>query len=94
MPKLKLSEQETANRIIRSCISCNMEREDMDNKMLALILGQDVVTIRRKRNNPENFTVRDMQRLARALKFTPIQAASVVLGRDLTTKEVRDFILM
>ena len=91
MPKLKLSEQETANRIIRSCISCNMEREDMDNKKLALILGQDVVTIRRKRNNPENFTVRDMQRLA---KFTPIQAASVVLGRDLTTKEVRDFILM
>jgi len=94
VPKLKPTEQEEANRIVRACISANMERQALDNEKLALVLGQNVVTVRRKRNSPETFTLLDMQRLAKKLKFTPIQAASIVLGRDLTTKEIKEFILM
>lgn len=94
MPKLKPTEQEAANRIVRSCISANMERQAMNNEQLAAVLGQTAITVRRKRNSPENFTLQDMQRMAKKLKFTPIQAASMVLGRDLTTKEIKEFILM
>lgn len=94
MPKLKPTEREEANRIIRACISGNMERQAMNNEQLAAVLGQTAITVRRKRNCPENFTMLDMQRMAKALKFTPIQAASMILGRDLTSKEIKEFILM
>ena len=44
--------------------------------------------------DPDYFTLVKLQSLGRTLEFTPIQAASVVLGRDITAKEMKDFILM
>ena len=36
----------------------------------------------------------EMQKIATVLKFTPLQAASVLLGRELTSKEIKEFILL
>lgn len=94
MPKLKPSEQEEANRIVRACISCNMERYMVSEDLMAAKLGVTKRTIQSRRNHPESFELKDIQRLAKILKFTPIQAASMVLGRDLTNKEIKEFILM
>lgn len=94
MPRLKPSEQEEASRIIRANIAYGMERQHTDNKELAIRLGVDPKTIRNKINRPDTFTFRELRTVAKALKFTPIQAASILLGRELTAKELKDFILM
>lgn len=94
MPKLKPSEQEEANRIVRACISSNMERQALKDEDMAGRLGVTRLTVQNKRKRPETFSLQEVQRLSKILKFTPIQAASIVLGRDLTTKEIKDFILM
>lgn len=50
-------------------------------------------TIRNRMNNPSDFTVRELVCAAKALKFTPFQAASIILGREITVKEVFDGVL-
>lgn len=94
MPKLKPSDQEEANRIIRACIANNMERQALEDEELAKRLGVTKQTVQNKRRRPATFTAKELQRLSKILKFTPIQAASIVLGRDLTMREIKDFILM
>lgn len=95
MPKLKVSEREERSRIIRSVLVGNQARYGVDDHQLAKSMGVVVETYRSKKNNrPEEFSLEDMQILARMLNFTPVQAASIVLGRDLTAKELKDFILM
>lgn len=94
MPKLKPSEQEESNRIIRACISGNMERQAVNDEYLAARVGVTKQTIQKKRHQPETITVKELQRISKILKFTPLQAASIVLGRELTSKEVKEFILM
>lgn len=94
MPRLKPSDQEAANSIVRACISGNMERHHLDEEQLAVKVGVTKRTIQNKRKQPETLTLQELQRMAKALKFTPFQAASVLLGRELTAKEIREFILM
>jgi len=94
MPKLKPTEQEEANRIVRACIAGNMERYRIDEERMATQIGATKRTVQNKRKQPGDFELKDIQKLAKLLKFTPIQAASIVLGRDLTTKEIKEFILM
>lgn len=53
-----------------------------------------LATFRKKKARPVNFDLMDIHALSRYLKFTPVQAASIALGRDITAKEVKDFILM
>lgn len=93
MPKLKPSDQEERNRIVRACIAGNQERQGIDDAGLAKYLGVVPDTVRNKKKRPETFTLRELQAVSRALKFSPIQSASIVLGRDLTTSEIRDFVL-
>lgn len=94
MPRLKPTPHEEANCIVRACISGNMERQRFNEDHLAMKLGVTKRTVQNKRNNPGTFTLDELQSMAKMLKFTPIQAASIVLGRDLTKKELRDFIMM
>ena len=94
MPKIKPYAFEERNRIVRSCIAANQERYAITNENLAKLLGVTPQTIRNRKKKPETFTLWELHALSRTLKFTPIQAASIVLGRDLTAKEVKDFILM
>ena len=94
MPKIKPTQSEERNRITRACIACNQERYDISNASLANHLGVSLQTLTKRKANPETFTLQELQIVAKYLKFTPIQAASIVLGRDLTAKEIKDFILL
>ena len=94
MPKLKPSDQEESNRVVRACISAGMERQAIDDEKLAVKVGVTKKTIQNKRHRPEPLTLQELQKMAKILKFTPFQAASVLLGRELTAKEIREFILM
>lgn len=95
MPKLKPSEKEERDRIVRSVIRGNQERYGVDDEAVAKALGLHILTYRKKINSEmERLRLDELQALARLLKFTPVQAASLVLGRDLTAREFRDFILM
>lgn len=94
MPKIKPNPTEEANRIARACISSNMELYAVDEETLAMRIGITRRTIVTRREKPETFTLQELRKMAKTLKWTPVQAASVVLGRPLTSKEVKDFIMM
>lgn len=94
MPKLKPSIYEERRRITRACITANQERYGYTDEQLAKLLCVTIQTFRKRKKDPDNFTLLELQSLGRILKFTPIQAASIILGRDITAKEVKDFILM
>ena len=79
---------------MRACISAGMERQAIDDEKLAVKVGVTKKTIQNKRHRPETLTLQELQKMAKILKFTPFQAASVLLGRELTAKEIREFILM
>lgn len=94
MSYLNPSIYEERRRITRACIAANRERYGYTDEQLAKRLCISVQTFLQRKKDPDNFTLTELQSLGRALKFTPIQAASIILGRDITTKEVKDFILM
>ena len=93
MPKLKPNIQEERNRIVRACIAGNKERLAID-AVLAIKVGVTKKTIQNKYHRPETYSLDEIQKIATVLKFTPIQAASVLLGRELTSKEIKEFILL
>lgn len=94
MPRLKPSPEEDRNRIIRAIIVCNQERYALSDESVAKYLHMSLATFKKKKARPVNFDLMDIHALSRYLKFTPVQAASIALGRDITAKEVKDFILM
>lgn len=94
MPKLKPSEKEASSRVVRACISNNMSFYDANDSFMAVKLGVTTQTVRNKRANPETFTLGELWNMSKALKLTPIQAASITLGRPLTSKEVKEFIML
>ena len=49
MPKLKPSDQEESNRVVRACISAGMERQAIDEEKLAVKVGVTKKTIQNKR---------------------------------------------
>ena len=93
MPKLKPSPQEERNRIVRACIASGQERYAITDEFLAEHLCIGISTFRKRKSHPELFTLGELQILSKHLKFSPIQAASIVLGRDISSKEIKEFIL-
>lgn len=81
-------------QITRACIIANQERYGYFDEQLAKLLCISIQTFRKRKKDPDYFTLVELQSLVRTLKFTPIQAASLVLGCDITAKETKDFILM
>lgn len=94
MPRLKPNPTEEARRVVRACISNNMELYDIGEDYLANKVGLTKRTIQNRHGSPENYTLEELWAVARALKLTPVQAASIVLGRPLTSKEIKEFIVM
>lgn len=94
MPRLKPSPEEDRNRIVRAIIVGNQERYAISDESVAKYLHMSLATFRKKKAHPVNFDLIDIHALSRYLKFTPVQAASIALGRNITAKEVKDFILM
>lgn len=94
MPKLKPSPNEESKRVVCACIDSNMALYNVDEDTLAARMRVTKKTVQNRRKKPESFTLEQLQAIAKTLKWTPVQAASVVLGRPLTSKELKDFILM
>ena len=94
MPKLKPDPREEARRVVRACLANNMALYNLEDEQVALKLQMVPKTLRNKRNRPETFTLAELWGAAQTLKFSPVQAASIVLGRPLTSKEIKEFILM
>lgn len=94
MPRLKPSEREERRRIVRAVIAGNLERYGLKDEAIAKRAGVHVNTIRNRMDDPGMYRLGELWALTDVLKFSPIQAASIVLGRDLTAKEMKDFILM
>lgn len=61
---------------------------------MAVKMGVTKRTVQNRREDPRNYTLEELWTLSKTLKLTPVQAASIVLGRSLTSKEIKEFILM
>lgn len=94
MPKLRPSDAENARRVVRAQISAGKELNGVESDELAAAAGFTTRTLNNKMEHPETFSLGELQRIAQRLRWTPVQAASVIMGRPLTAKEVKDFILM
>ena len=94
MPRLKPSPEEDRNRIVRAIIVCNQERYALSDESVAKYLHTSLATFRKKKARPVNFDLMDIHALSQYLRFTPVQAASITFGWNITAKEVKDFILM
>ncbi|WP_026889889.1 hypothetical protein [Lacrimispora aerotolerans] len=94
MPKLKPSHKEALSRVERACISSNMDLYCLYEENVAVKLGITQWTIQNKRARPGTFTLSELWDLSKSLKLTPVQAASIVLRRPLTSKEIKEFILL
>lgn len=94
MARLKVSDEEKKNRIVRAAISGGQEREGYTDADMAKCLGVSVATYRAKKQAPGKFTLDDLQTIGRLLRFTPFQWAAIGMGRELTAKEIKDFILL
>lgn len=94
MPKLKPDEKEESRRVVRACISNNMELYHVDEETVAIKLGVTPRTFRNKRERPETFTMDELWKMSKILKFTPIQNVSILTGKALTSREIKEFILL
>ena len=94
MPKVKPSDTEVSRRVVKACISGNMDLYGLDEGVIAVKLGVTQRTVQNKRIKPETLTLDELWNLSKALKFTPVQAASIVLGRPITSKEIKEFIML
>ncbi len=94
MPRLKPDETEERRKVVRACVSSGMELYSGSEDSLAARMGVTTRTVQNRRSRPENYTLEELWTVAKTLKWTPIQAASVVLGRPLTSGEIKEFILM
>lgn len=94
MPKLKPTQTEEASRVVRACITGNMELHAVNEDLLATKMGVTKRTVQNRHDRPENFTLGELWALSRTIKLTPIQAASIVLGRSLTSGEIKEFLML
>ena len=94
MPRVKPFDCVERKRIVKACICANQERYGYTDEQLAKLLCITERTFKKKKDDPDTFTLQEIHYLNKTLKFTPIQAATIVLERDITKKEVKDFILM
>ncbi len=93
MPKLKVSDDEKGRRLVRAQIAGGQAREDYTDSEMATLLGISLSTYKSKKSDPGRFTLKEIAAIGRVLKFTPFQWASIGLGRELTAKEIKEFIL-
>lgn len=94
MSRISPNDKEKARRVVRACISNNMELYHISEEDITLKLGFTPRTFRNKRESPETFTMEELWKLSKILKFTPIQNASILAGQALTSGEVKKFILL
>lgn len=94
MPKLTPNDKELADRIVRSCISSNKDLYAIDNEKLALKMMCHERTVRNRLDSPGDFSLAELRAVAKTLKFTPLQCASIIMGRTLTSKEVKEFLML
>lgn len=94
MPKLQPTEREQSYRVVRACITGNQQLYAVDDEHLSVRMRRTVKTVQNRKDNPGNFTLDELQAVAKVLKLTPLQCASIVMGRTLTSKEVKEFLML
>lgn len=87
MAKLPPNEAMQRAKLVRSIICANQERYDITDKQLAKLLNLQPETVGRKKNRIGGFDLNEIQILAPVLHFSPMQAASLVLGREVKISE-------
>lgn len=87
MAKLPPSEAQQRAKLVRAIICANQERYDVTNKQLAKLLNVEEITISRKKNRIGGFDLNEIQIISQVLHFSPMQAASLALGREVKINE-------
>lgn len=78
MPRLKPSEEELLNRSSRAVISYCMEKQSVEFKDLAKYMHCSLSTAQRSKKDPGRITLRELRRMAKALKMTNEQVLELI----------------
>ena len=70
MPRLKKSEEQQADTILRAAIKRQQTMFDYNESKVASVMGVSVETYRRRRRSPENLTLGELRTLCKKLKLT------------------------
>lgn len=87
MAKLPPNEAQQRAKLVRAIICANQERYDVTDKQLAKLLNVRPETIGRKKNRIGGFDLNEIQVIAPVLRLSPMQAASLSLGREVKISE-------
>jgi len=89
MPKLKPNNNEIARRNARAEIEACVIRGGLSKEQISAACGFTVNTYYNRRERPQDWTLGQLQTLAKKTGMTPLQAASIILGRPVTASEVK-----
>lgn len=81
MPRLKPSDAELKRRAVRQVIIGNQELYAVNDKELSKITNRHPDTLRRRKENPENWTLGELWSAGYLLKFTPEQMIQLISGK-------------
>lgn len=78
MPRVIENEVVQKNRTIRAVIAKNMALLDLSDEDVAIKLHCVKRTFQNKKRDPETFTLEELRRLAKALKFSDEEKAMIL----------------
>lgn len=78
MPRVKISEIEEKNRVVKSIIAKNMELHGMTDEDVAAKLHCTKRTFQNKKKRPETFVLSELRKLSITLKFSDEEKAMLI----------------
>jgi len=78
VPRVKISEIEEKNRVVKSIIAKNMELHGMTDEDVAAKLHCTKRTFQNKKKRPETFVLSELRKLSITLKFSDEEKAMLI----------------
>ena len=88
MPQTKPSPERQALNIAAGEINASIARSNLSRQQVMKTCGFSQKTFYNRRDNPRDYNLVELQRLAKKTNMDPLQAASIMLGRRVTLNEV------
>lgn len=89
MAVLKQSDAEQSRRIARAEIEACILRSGLSKEQVLVTCGFKETTFYGRKKCPDDWQLSELQRLAKKSGMTPLQAASIILGRQVTASEIK-----
>lgn len=94
MPKLPVSPEQQALDVADTTIQTILTRNKLDYKKTPVICRFGTKAYYNRRDDAGEWKVSELQRLARKTDMGLLEAASIILGRKVTAKDIKEFLII